>query len=539
MVGDRLYFLAGERGERWYPRTFGMWVTDGTRKGTRRAHDPSDSWGDRGPRVDYLVEDAGDLLFAKRAPTDPCDPEVWKACGGAAFIPWRTDSTATGAHPFVDTDGKLVGISSDMVRLGDHLYFGGFHQEQGNALLSVGSGSSVAQVVRAFSPKLAARWGHPVPVAALGDRLVFLLDDRRHGRELWVSDGTAEGTELLADIVEGKGSLLLGSDLGYESPMIRLDDRLLFQAYLNDEEDLGTWATDGTAAGTEQLAEALLALEAGDGDRPLVAARDDRHGREPWRTDGTEAGTGMLLDVAPGPADGLPSRLTTAGDDQQLWGWLSDGMVGPYRYFIGDDGIHGREPWVTDGTAEGTRLLLDIHEGPDGSDPVLAAAVGERLFFIADDGASGPRLWVSDGQRDGTRIVSTFDLDGRVSRVVSAFGDSLLVAVDEEGRDMSLWRIDGTTEDAERIWQGRARGVILQELDGTMFFVPWRAPDNTRLWMTDGTRKGTSEITAPKGRRLRFDRGAGLVMRLGNHFVFYADDGRRGVELWSLPVRDA
>jgi hypothetical protein len=47
-VGERLYFVAGERGPRIYPRRFGMWVSDGTRSGTRRIHDPSDSWGDTG-----------------------------------------------------------------------------------------------------------------------------------------------------------------------------------------------------------------------------------------------------------------------------------------------------------------------------------------------------------------------------------------------------------------------------------------------------------------------------------------------------------
>ena len=35
--------------------------------------------------------------------------------------------------------------------------------------------------------------------------------------------------------------------------------------------------------------------------------------------------------------------------------------------FAADDGSHGTEPWVSDGTKAGTHLLLDINPGSDGS----------------------------------------------------------------------------------------------------------------------------------------------------------------------------
>ncbi|MCX7933289.1 MAG: hypothetical protein N2588_12170, partial [Rhodovarius sp.] len=37
-------------------------------------------------------------------------------------------------------------------------------------------------------------------------------------------------------------------------------------------------------------------------------------------------------------------------------------------FFSADDGVTGRELWITDGTAAGTRLLRDIHFW-FGSDP--------------------------------------------------------------------------------------------------------------------------------------------------------------------------
>src|SRR5688572_24215374 len=40
----------------------------------------------------------------------------------------------------------------------------------------------------------------PQSLTAAGSQLFFTVDDGIHGRELWVSDGTAVGTRLVADI---------------------------------------------------------------------------------------------------------------------------------------------------------------------------------------------------------------------------------------------------------------------------------------------------------------------------------------------------
>ena len=106
---------------------------------------------------------------------------------------------------------------------------------------------------------------------------------------------------------------------------------------------------------------------------------------------------------------------------------------------------------------------------------------------------------------------------------------------------MSLWRIDGTTEKATRIWRGAARWMDIQEVDGVFLFAVRRARDAATLWVTDGTRKGTAKITTGDGRRLRlgldtlsdtFD----TIVRTGDRLLFYADDGKRGLELWALAV---
>ncbi len=83
--------------------------------------------------------------------------------------------------------------------------------------------------------------------------------------------------------------------------------------------------------------------------------------------------------------------------------------------FGADDGLHGAEPWITDGTAEGTQLLRDIAPGTGTSSPGNFAALGGgRALFGANDGATGPEPWITDGTREA-RACSATSTRGRVA----------------------------------------------------------------------------------------------------------------------------
>ena len=50
-------------------------------------------------------------------------------------------------------------------------------------------------------------------------------------------------------------------------------------------------------------------------------------------------------------------------------------------YFAADDGIHGRELWVTDGSISGTSMIADLEPGSASSFPdFLTEFNGELLF---------------------------------------------------------------------------------------------------------------------------------------------------------------
>ncbi len=77
----------------------------------------------------------------------------------------------------------------------------------------------------------------------LGDEIIFTADHRRLGRELWITDGTNEGTRLLKDI-NTSGSSNPGN-------FAVVDDLMYFTA--TDNESFKIWFTDGTTQGTQPL----------------------------------------------------------------------------------------------------------------------------------------------------------------------------------------------------------------------------------------------------------------------------------------------
>ena len=61
-------------------------------------------------------------------------------------------------------------------------------------------------------------------------------------------------------------------------------------------------------------------------------------------------------------------------------------------YFQASDGVHGRELWRSDGTAEGTYMVKDINLGPDDSNPSDLTIFNGAIYFAAEDATTGGEL---------------------------------------------------------------------------------------------------------------------------------------------------
>ncbi|HXU33462.1 MAG TPA: hyalin, partial [Thermoanaerobaculia bacterium] len=73
--------------------------------------------------------------------------------------------------------------------------------------------------------------------------------------------------------------------------------------------------------------------------------------------------------------------------------------------FYADDGVKGREPWVTDGTPSGTKLLADLCPGACSSTSGSLPSPVNRLLILAQTPALGTEMWSTDGTPAGTRLL--------------------------------------------------------------------------------------------------------------------------------------
>ena len=392
-------------------------------------------------------------------------------------------------------------------------------------------------------------------------QLVFSADDGNSGRELWTTDGTAEGTRLLADIWPGGGgSGAIGSGpFGPDNFLPLADGRALFAA-TDPFHGSEPWVTDGTAEGTRLVAD-INRGEAGfsgsspsgfaalGGGRAIFAANDGVHGFEPWVTDGTEEGTRLVADLQPGPGfgPGFGPFVTIGGGraifrnfDSASGGepWVTDGSaegtrriadispgeawsLGPGSFsalddgralFWANDGVHGFEPWVTDGTAEGTRLVADILPGSAASLPGpydFSLIDGGRALFWADDGVRGREPWVTDGTAAGTRLVADILPGAGPGPGPSGPSPSGFFAVGD-GRAV-FWTSDGTHGSEPWVTDGTAEGTRLV----------------ADIWPGGGgISSSSSSVSGPPG-------GTGGLVALGDgRVLFSARDPIHGTELW-------
>jgi ELWxxDGT repeat protein/VCBS repeat-containing protein len=262
------------------------------------------------------------------------------------------------------------------------------------------------------------------------------------------------------------------------------------------------------------------------GHGTLFAATDNTHGSELWYSDGTAAGTRMIIDLLPNiPGAGLNPRYMT--------------RIGGKVFFTGvTAGSAARELWITDGTTAGTHQVKDINAGYGRSSPQQLTAFNDKLLFSAYDPAFGRELWISDGTEAGTTRVKDINTgnNGAFSSSPQNFAIlgsvALFAASGSNGRE--LWRTDGTENGTYQVADIFAGGsssnpTNLTVLGDKLIFQATNAANGAELWVTDGTAAGTSLLA---------DTNAGsasgspnYLAVLGNKAVFTAGSPT-GSDLW-------
>jgi ELWxxDGT repeat protein len=327
----------------------------------------------------------------------------------------------------------------------------------------------------------------------VGSRLVFkvFINTPGGGAELWSSDGTAEGTRVLSDALW--------------FPYFSVQGGRLYFVAEDDEDGQELWVTDGTPQNTRALTRLprrdafysqaqgyfLELPHAAAGNRFVFLANDGPHGPEPWVTDGTVEGTRLLKDFCPG----------FCADLTQVWDRTLPGLV----FLTVTRRNRGNELWVTDGTEAGTHLVRDICPGRCDGHPYSPFVVKDRLLFAANDGESGDELWATGGTEADTVRISDFALELPWNEEIEgtvAGGQLLFDAPGPEGYE--LWRADGTGPSGTRLARdidpsdvGGSNPIYLMALGGQLCFFTYSfETSDIALWKSDGTEAGTVQVRA-------------------------------------------
>ncbi len=295
--GDRLFFGSGELDN-------ALWVTDGTRGGTREIPIPGNTPLNL---VHGTLRMAGPTLFFA-SDRRPQRHELWRSDGtpaGTVMVKDAFPEAANTQRPRLD----------QFMAVGNDVCFFSKTNDLSRLWRSDGTTEGTAEVAIDFAPGNHFRVLTAVP---FGDRFLFLADAQNGGLQWWISDGTTGGTRILKD------GLFLSPPPHFQNGQMPISAILGGVLYLvidtpSHGEEL--WRTDGTADGTFRVTD--LMPGPGDsvpaefqviGDHLYFAAADLVHGRELWSTDGTAEGTAIVTEVMPGDRSSNPAMLCVAGN---------------------------------------------------------------------------------------------------------------------------------------------------------------------------------------------------------------------------------
>jgi ELWxxDGT repeat protein len=518
MIGsDRLLF-ASSRGDAGAE----LWSTDGTEAGTTLVRDINPGPASSSP-TGFVAYQNKVLFFAND--------------GTTGLEPWITDGTAAGTRLVRDLrPGANSGTNATATRPVVHdgfVYFAADDGATGLELWRSDGTTANTALVADLAPGPEA--SSPGAIVSLGARIVFSAQlAGSSGRELYASNGTLAGTTLLRDINPGTASsniaafVLLGSyayfkadDGVHGNELWRTDGtqqgtslvvdlvpgigsglfggpRVSNDILFLDGGDLGApHRSDGTAGGTKAVAPAGVATTAPSapsayvvaGDRVFFSATDGKHGRELWVSDGSAAGTRLVRDVNPGSRDGVTGP-PYAADDRV--------------YFVGTTPEHGAELWTSDGTEQGTRLVKDVRPGVSTGTIGPMAYFDGKLYFFADDGtAIGQELWSTDGTEQGTKLVADLDPTpnniGYSPRNLGVYGGRLVF--NARDTDYGVFALDPVSKKAlVRIGPIGLLGDPIAAVGPEVYFGGARplgagGTDPPGLYRTNGTLAGTTLAT--------------------------------------------
>ncbi|PIF44192.1 putative secreted protein (Por secretion system target) [Chryseobacterium sp. 52] len=319
---------------------------------------------------------------------------------------------------------------SDLIKLNDLIIFPATRfSDEGKELWCFNSVTQKSSLLKDIFPGHNSGMSGSPSFVNVNGKIYFVAQQSFSGYQIWSTDGTAAGTVKEKDLISdySTGNLVVaGNKIFY---------------YVQNE----LWSFDTVS---KDLLKVKTFVYSGDvkmysfNNELILGADDGVHGKEIWKSDGTLAGTVLLKDIIPnqyGSVSGdfnillLHNKFYFIGSLGTGYGlYESDGTeagtvpVKPLRaprlngisadnYFVFEgfdpDG-GGMEPWISDGTAAGTKMLKNLMPGNTSS---MANSkfikLNNKIYFESNtngvSAAYGDYIWETDGTEAGTVLFNT------------------------------------------------------------------------------------------------------------------------------------
>ncbi|MDD7915234.1 T9SS type A sorting domain-containing protein [Polaribacter ponticola] len=444
-MNDQIYFSAKGNSNQGNE----LWKTDGTETGTVQVKDVNVGSGSTFSTNTPIVVFNNELFFVYGT-------KLWKSDGsesgtlevmdlesnvksffifnsklcffnfGNSF--WFSDGTKEGTSK-INTDVKEFWHNGQYMISGNKLYFQG-NDSNGYEIWVTDGTASGTQLLKDIHPEFDDN--NIEDIIDFNGNVIFTASDKNwFGKELWISDGTVSGTKILKDINKE------GTNSSNVQNFFKFGDNVLFSAD-NGENGRELWLLE---SGTPTLLKDINIGPAYSNPQNFIEfngevyfmASDKEKGNELWKTDGTETGTINVFDLNPGNENGLGNSNLA--------------ILNNKLFFVGSNGTSGMELWETDGTKANTKIVANINGANSNSiNNSKLVVLNNELFFAANNGESSVELWKSDGSNSGTVLVKDINTNGGSyvnNLTVHSYLNKLYFSA-FDGSGTYLWESDGT-----------------------------------------------------------------------------------------------
>ena len=390
---------------------------------------------------------------------------------------------------------------------------------------------------------------------------VFAGENREHGSELWITDGSAKGTFLLSDIYPG----YTGSQPKY---FLEYKGKVYFSAN-HPKFGRELWVTDGTSEGTVLFMDIQSndeAYKTSSNASPLFRFQDgfifkaDRQANSSykniWYSDGTEKGTRILAYGEWDPTNIFPYNDSIYITQNRVLKQLHFGtkiehffnkqmnfiQTFPEGMFFATYTTYQDEIWLWFRESNTGKLteLNKFEAGAYGSLEIdNVTKVGKKVFFsLRYDPSSGEErdeLWVCDISTLETKLVKSFSWERHSSgSYISNFRavNNKLCFSGPSAYNHSLWITDGTEDGTFELSSEKVHydvGLYPDENNEIVYYFASEGWGEKRVYKSDGTKTETKTLL---NSAFEIDNNSRFCGFINNNLFFLAEKDEE-TSLWS------